>query len=146
MITKLRGYLPAGKLITVFQYNIPSNQIDATAAAQIDYAYANFIWHSIQIDGLTKAHYAPFSLNLGDFYYDYELEDYEIYANDTAEGGYGAIMNFNLRTKSGKDPLPVFNAIASGAWGESVTCTNGNRPQDWTFVEGGYTITIDDVK
>ena len=49
-------------------------------------------------------------------------------------------------TKSDRDPLKLFNAIADGAYGETVTCENGNRPQDWTFVPGGFTISIDDVQ
>lgn len=38
-----------------------------------------------------------------------------------------------------------FNSIADGAWEETVTCENGNRPQDWTFVSSGYTITYDEA-
>ena len=30
-------------------------------------------------------------------------------------------------------------------WEETVTCENGNRPQDWTFVSSGYTITYDEA-
>ena len=45
------------------------------------------------------------------------------------------------------DPLPLFKAIADGAWGETnVTCDNGNRSQDWTFVPSGYEITMDEVE
>ena len=43
------------------------------------------------------------------------------------------------------DPLSLFNSIADGAWEETVTCENGNRPQDWTFVSSGYTITYDEA-
>ena len=60
---------------------------------------------------------------------------------------YGSIMHFNLRTRSQADPLPLFKAIADGAWGETnVTCDNGNRSQDWTFVPSGYEITMDEVE
>ena len=56
-------------------------------------------------------------------------------------------MHFNLRTRSQADPLPLFKAIADGAWGETnVTCDNGNRPQDWTFVSSGYEINMDEVE
>ena len=42
---------------------------------------------------------------------------------------------------------PLFKAIADGAWGETnVTCDNGNRSQDWTFVPSGYEITMDEVE
>ncbi len=56
-------------------------------------------------------------------------------------------MHFNLRTRNDSDPLNLFKAIADGAWGETnVTCTNGNRPQDWTFVSSGYEINMDEVE
>lgn len=54
-------------------------------------------------------------------------------------------MHFNLRTRTDSDPLSLFNSIADGAWEETVTCENGNRPQDWTFVSSGYTITYDEA-
>lgn len=149
IITKLHGYMPADKLITVFQYgNIGSSQIDAAAGALIDYAYTNFsdYYPYIGIAGVTKAHYAPESINLGNYYTTSAINNYGDAAYDVAENGYGAIMHFNLRTRSQRNPLNLFNAIADGAYGETVTCQNGNRSQDWTFVTGGYTITIDDVQ
>ena len=148
IITKLRNLMPAGKLITVFQYgNVGSSQINATAGAQIDHAYSNFSAYNtyISIAGVTKDRYAPMSINLGSiagnvYYYWYR-------AYDLAEAGYGSIMHFNLRTRSQADPLPLFKAIADGAWGETnVTCDNGNRSQDWTFVPSGYEITMDEVE
>lgn len=44
-----------------------------------------------------------------------------------------------------RNQLSLFNSIADGAWEETVTCENGNRPQDWTFVSSGYTITYDEA-
>ncbi|WP_289066399.1 glycosyl hydrolase family 18 protein [uncultured Alistipes sp.] len=149
IITKLRGLMPADKLITVFQYgNCGSSQIDAAAGALINYAYTNFsYWNTyIGIAGVTKDRYAPEAINLGDYLSTSVINRYGNNAYDAAEQGYGAIMHFNLRTKSDRDPLKLFNAIADGAYGETVTCENGNRPQDWTFVPGGFTISIDDVQ
>ncbi len=145
LITKLRNRLPAGKLITLFQYNIGYNQIDATAGAKLDYVYSNFSRYNtyISIPGVTKAHYAPMSINLGSIG---SVSAYGDYAYELTEAGYGAIMHFNLRRNSDVNPLPLFNAIADGAWGETVTCKNGNRAQDQTFVSSGYTITVDDVQ
>ena len=85
------------------------------------------------------------SINLGNYYSAYQISQYGNYAYDLTEAGYGSIMHFNLRTRNDSDPLPLFNAIADGAWGETVTCENGNRPQDWTFVSSGYTITYDEA-
>lgn len=93
----------------------------------------------IGVAGVTKDRFAPLSLNLGSYNSPTAAGDH---AYDAAEGGYGAIMHFNLRTRSQNDPTALFTAIADGAWAEgAVTCTNGNRPQDWTFVPSGYTIT-----
>ena len=148
IITKLRNLMPAGKLITVFQYgNIGSSQINATAGAQIDHVYSNFSTYNtyISIAGVTKDRYAPMSINLGSI--GGNVSYYGDKAYDLAEAGYGSIMHFNLRTRNDSDPLPLFKAIADGAWGETnVTCENGNRPQDWTFVSSGYEITMDEVE
>ncbi|WP_288489335.1 glycosyl hydrolase family 18 protein [Alistipes finegoldii] len=141
IITKLRAKMPADKLITVFQWgNYGSSQINATAGAKIDYVYANFGYSTyIGVAGVTKERFAPLSLNLGSYNNPSTAGDR---AYELAEAGYGAIMHFNLRTRSQNDPTALFKAIADGAWGETnVTCTNGNRPQDWTFVPSGYTIT-----
>lgn len=147
IITKLRNLMPAGKLITVFQWgNYGSSQINAAAGAQINHAYANFGYNTyIGISGVTKDRFAPLSINLGSIGSD--VSYYGDRAYDLAEAGYGSIMHFNLRTRSQADPLPLFKAIADGAWGETnVTCENGNRPQDWTFVSSGYEITMDEVE
>ena len=42
--------------------------------------------------------------------------------------------------------LNGFNATASGLYGLTVTCENGDRPQDWTFVSSGYEINMDEVE
>lgn len=147
IITKLRNLMPAGKLITVFQWgNYGSSQINAAAGAQINHAYANFGYNTyIGISGVTKDRFAPLSINLGSIGSD--VSYYGDKAYELAEAGYGSIMHFNLRTRSQADPLPLFKAIADGAWGETnVTCDNGNRPQDWTFVPSGYEITMDEVE
>lgn len=84
------------------------------------------------------------SINLGSIG---SVTVYGDYAYELAEAGYGSIMHFNLRTRNDSDPLNLFKAIADGAWGETnVTCTNGNRPQDWTFVSSGYEINMDEVE
>lgn len=150
IITKLRNLMPAGKLITVFQYNnVGSSQINATAGAQIDHAYSNFASYNtyISIAGVTKDRYAPMSINLGNYYSTSQINQYGDYAYELAEAGYGSIMHFNLRTLSERNQLALFKAIADGAWGETnVTCDNGNRSQDWTFVPSGYEITMDEVE
>lgn len=144
LIKKLRAKLPAGKLITLFDYGFGYGQIDATAGAMLDHVYTNFGWNTgVGVSGVTNAHYAPLSINLGSIY---NVSRYGDYAYDAAEGGYGSIMHFNLRTKSDEDPTALFKAIADGAWGvTNVTCANGNRPQEQTFEPSGYSITYADA-
>lgn len=145
IITKLRNLMPAGKLITVFQWgNYGSSQINATAGAKLDHVYSNFGYNTyISTSGVTKERYAPLSINLGSI--GSNVSYYGDRAYDLTEAGYGGIMHFNLRTRTDSDPLSLFNSIADGAWEETVTCENGNRPQDWTFVSSGYTITYDEA-
>lgn len=144
LIKKLRAKLPAGKLITLFDYGYGYGQIDATAAAMLDHVYCNFGWNpGIYLSGVTKANYAPLSINLGSIY---NVNYYGDKAFDAAEGGYGSIMHFNLRTKSDVDPTSLFKAIADGAWGETnVTCTNGNRSRDQAIEPAGFSITYADA-
>lgn len=146
LIIKLRALMPAGKLITVFEYGgVDSSQINATAGAMIDYAYTNFGSSSGSfIQGVTKSHYGPQSINLGYGYSAADLVRYGDNAFDAADGGYGALMNFNIRRTNYISPLPVFNALADGAFGSSVVLNptdGGNRPQNWVFVPAGYTMT-----
>lgn len=143
IITKLRNLMPAGKLITVFDFNIGSNQINATQGAQIDHVNANFgTQGTCNIAGVTNARFAPLSINIGNYYLPFQITSFGTAALNAANGGYGGIMHFNLRTRTERDQTSLFKTIANKAWGElNVTCTNGNRTQDWTFVPNGYTIT-----
>ena len=156
IIVRLRALLGDDKLITVFQYgNYGSSQISATAGAQIDYAYPNFnSWYSSSsISGVTTPHWAPYSLNLGYNYGSYYSSYFQNIASSAVSGGYGALMFFNLRRRSDVDPLPVFQYYAAGAYGSTVSmCTNvesgvtaGDRPRDAGSVDGGFTITYDDI-
>lgn len=152
LILKLRNEMPAGKLITVFQFgNVGSSQINATAAGQIDYAYRDFGYGTyISIYGLNKSSFAPLSINLG---YSYSMMDINSYANDAynvKNGGYGAVMHFNLRRTSDQNQTDLFDAIAYELWDETASVAStpsnaGDRPQDWTFVSSGHYITMDDV-
>lgn len=55
LILKLRNEMPAGKLITLFQYgNIGSTQINASAGAAIDHVYGDFGYSTyIRVAGLS---------------------------------------------------------------------------------------------
>ena len=148
IILSLRSKLDTGKLITVFGYGDYISQITSTAGAAIDYAYTNFsFWNtSISINGVSASRWAPSSYNLGNSYLQYYTSTISTRAAQAANNGYGAIMCFNLRRYSEVNPTPVFNAIASGAFGTTVTRDGGDRARDAGSVASGYTITIDDVE
>lgn len=144
VISKLRPLIP-GKLITVFAYGHYS-QISSSDAANIDYVYSDFgsFNSTCPISGVDKSKYAPYSLNLGT-YYSLLLNTYKSNATKVANEGYGALMYFNLRTVSDKSPLPVFDAMAKGAFGQGVTVNGGDRPRTAGSVPNGFTITYDDI-
>lgn len=139
IIKKLHALLPADKLITVFAYgNI--NQIDAEAGAMIDYAYTNFTyWNaSPDIAGVTNAHWAPSSYNLGNSYITAFVKNK---ATAAKNNGYGAIMTFNLRQKSEVNPLPVLQAISDGLGCGTISCNNGDRSREAGVRPEGHVIT-----
>ena len=144
IITKLHALLPADKLITVFEWG-SFDDIQADGKACVDYAYHGYFgaYRASSEMGLGRDRWAPVALN---FSYGYDLQIVMQQAANAKNGGYGAMMCFNIRRSSWSDPTNVLTALASGAgYGVPVTRTGGDRPQDWTFVPSGYTITVDDV-
>lgn len=142
IITKLHELMPSDKLITVFDWG-GTYTIDETQACPcIDYAYHGYFGSYFGTPGLcTTEKWSPVSLNLG---YDYSASNVRIMAQNAKNGGYGAMMCFNLRQTSDKDPLYIFQAISDGAYnGAKVVCDDGDRPRDAGSVSTGYTITYD---
>lgn len=143
IITKLHQLMPPGKLITVFDWGY-TNTISATAASYIDYAYHGYFGSyvtSSNISGMNKERWSPVSFNLGNYVSPETVEDHSSWAKN---GGYGAMMDFNLRTRNNRDALPVFQALSDGAYGgRTVSCSNGNRTRDAVIVPNGFTITYD---
>lgn len=73
-----------------------------------------------------------------------ENETVEDHSSWAKNGGYGAMMDFNLRTRNNRDALPVFQALSDGAYGgRTVSCSNGNRTRDAVIAPNGFTITYD---
>lgn len=154
VIKKLRAKLDAEfpgehKLIGVDQWGNYS-QIDAEAGAMIDYVYhgamgASIFVSSSLIPGVTNDRFSPQTLQLGMAYNTLSLKQITMRSKQAKAGGYGAITTFNLRLPGEVNSLPVFQAIAEGAF-ESTVYHNGTvYEQDWTFIPGGKTITYDDV-
>ena len=143
IIKKLHALMPSDKLITVFDWG-NTDQIDAEASACIDYAYHGYFgsyYTSSDITGMTTDKWSPVSFNLGNYNSTYDAQSY---AEQALENGYGAMMCFNLRTRSDNDPLSLFQALSNGAYFEDViTCSNGNRARTAGSVSSGYTITYE---
>lgn len=132
--------MPSNKLITVFDWG-GTYTIDETQACPcIDYAYHGYFRSYVGTPGLcTTAKWSPVSLNLGEYN---STSTVRIQAENAKNGGYGAMMCFNLRQTSDRDPLPVFQALSDGAFdGVEVICVDGDRPRDAGSVPSGYTIT-----
>ncbi len=111
-------------LINVFQYgNYGSTQITSSDGALIDYAYNSYFgtWSgSSSIAGVTNAHWAPLSINLGTAASSSALSTYQYYGSLAADGGYGAVYFFNLLPSYNVNALPVLNAVSLGAFGVNV--------------------------
>lgn len=135
------------KLVFVFDWG-GTSYISSTAAALIDYAHYGYFgyyrgYSYSHITGMDAARWSPFSLLLGQSYSTSALSTIQTWSANAYNAGYDQVMLFNLRTKNDVDPLPVLNAIATGAgWDTPVICTGGNRAQ-LTPVTGGCTITYD---
>lgn len=147
VITKLHALLPSDKLITVFEWGA-INSLTSEAIACIDYGYHGHFgptYYYTPTFTIAKSHWSPIAINLSQGNNSY-AQQMIVNAGKVKTDGYGAAMYFNLRRKAQNDPTTVFTCLAQGAgFGGPVTCTNGNRTQDWTFVPTGYTMTMDEV-
>lgn len=159
IISKLHDLMPSDKLITVNDWGA-TNTLNTDALACIDYiyhgywGYNNYITPNLNID---RYRWSPISLNIGNVFTKFQCRTLSDKAYFAYEDGYGAICSFNLRTRSDRDPSPVLEAIIAGAYYEQMEnifngndqflyCANGDRPQDWPFIPGGYTITMDEIQ
>lgn len=148
---KLDAKFGAGnKLITVFQWGNYS-QIDVTAGGMIDYADhgtfgPNIFYSSSSILGVTNDRWMPQAINIGYSYNSIYLTQITNRSAQTANGNYAGIMMFNLRPSNDVSPLPVFQAIANGAY-NSATVSSVSSPytQDWEFIPSGFELTKDNV-
>lgn len=137
------------KLITVFQWG-NYGQIDAAAGAMLDYADhgtfgANVFYSSSSISGMTNDRWMPQAIQLGNSYNALTLNQIKNRSSQAASGNYGGIMMFNMRRYSERSPLPVFQKIAEGAFGGTVTYDGTDYTRSWTPDPNGYTITKNDV-
>jgi glycosyl hydrolases family 18 len=138
------------KIIQMFQWNYVSN-ISAAAGAEIDLADHGAFGHNVfqassAFAGVTNDRWCPQAIQMGQSYNAIFLNQIKTRSSQAASGNYGGIMMFNVRKASNVNPLPVFQKIAEGAFGATVTYTGTEYSQDWTFNPAGYTITYADIQ
>lgn len=145
IITKLHELMPADKLITVFDWG-GTETISSTAASYIDYAYHGYFGNYLgvstsDIAGMNTPRWSPVSINMGNYNIASIVRSQ---ASRAKSDGYGAMMCFNLRPSSDRDPLPTLQAISDGAYnGRIVTREGGDRPRTAEIDPDGFTITYE---
>ena len=89
----------------------------------------------------------PQAILLGQTYTTLQLNQIKNRSSQTASGGYAGIMLFNLRPSNDVSPLPVFQAIANGAYSSATVSNVCSTPytQDWEFIPSGFELTKDNV-
>lgn len=145
IITKLHELMPSDKLITVFDWG-GTETISSTAASYIDYAYHGYFGSyrevsTSDIAGMNTPRWSPVSINMGNYNIASIVRSQ---ASRAKSDGYGAMMCFNLRPSSDRDPLPTLQAISDGAYnGRIVTREGGDRPRTAEIDPDGFTITYE---
>lgn len=148
LINALRAEMPAGKLITVFDYVSDTggtSYINSTALGNIDYAWYPYFgannFGSSNISGMPASKWSPQAINLNTTYNFITLPQIQNRSKQSKDGGYGAIETYDLRPSSERSGnLNVLQRIATGAGFGTVTKTENDYAKDWT--SGGATLTI----
>lgn len=148
LINALRAEMPAGKLITVFDYVTDTggnSYINSTALGNIDYAWYPYFgpnnFGSSNITGMPASKWSPQAINLNTTYNFITLPQIQNQSKNAKDGGYGAIETYDLRPSSERSGnLNVLQRIATGAGFGTVTKTENDYAKDWT--SGGATLTI----
>lgn len=138
IISKLRELMP-GIIIVVFDWG-GTQYISSTAASEIDMANHGYFgsylpYYYSNISGMNKARWSPMSFNLGNTLNTSTIQNQAANAKNNL---YGHMMFFNMRTRNDNDPLPYFQAAATGAGFSTVTCSGGNQSPA-TPASAGYT-------
>ncbi len=147
LINALRAEMPAGKLITVFDYVMDTggrSYINSTALANLDYAWYAYFgpnnFDTSNISGMPASKWSPQALNLNIAYNIFTLPQVQNRSQQAKNEGYGAIMTYDLRPSSERNgTLTVLQRIATGAGFGTVTKSENDYLKDWT---PGPTLTI----
>lgn len=150
LINALRAEMPAGKLITVFDYvkdTGDKSKINSTALGNIDYAWYAFFgannFGTSFIPGISASKWSPQAINMNTTYIQaLQFPQIQTRSAKAKSEGYGAIMTYDLRPSSERSyTLTLLQRIATGAGFGTVTKTGSDYAKDWTPV-GTETVTI----
>lgn len=153
LINALRAEMPAGKLITVFDYVSDTggtSYINSTALGNIDYAWYPYFgannFGTSNISGMPASKWSPQAINLNTTYNFLTLPYIQNRSQQAKDGGYGAIETYDLRPSSERSGnLNVLQRIATGAGFGTVTKTENDYTKDWTSGGATRTITKNDI-
>ena len=148
LINKLRERLGPNKIISVYDWGY-SYTIDSIAAANLDYAWSGNMGASSyskpNISGLPNNKWSAQKLNLRNNYFPIFLHHIKMKSTQAKRDGMGAILTYDIRIASEKDPLPVLKKMAEGAFAQDVTYDGNEYPKNWTPAVDRLTITYDDI-
>lgn len=151
LIIKLRDELDARfpnehKLITAYHYNDAVN-LSAAAVACMDYGWTVGFGPNLYTSPSTPWTSAKWSAQAIDMDQSYDFLALNYIKNrslTSKNNGMGAIMTYDLRIHTDRDPLSVLQKIGEGAFSGSVTRSGTAYTKDWTATTG-TAINYDDI-
>lgn len=131
------------KLITVFDWDY-AYTLNSTAVSNLDYAWYGVFgpnsYGSSNISGMPNSKWSPQAINLNSTYLNLQLTQIQTRSGSAASNNMGAIMTYDIRPASSRNPLNALQRIGLGAFGSTVTYDGTEYSKDW--VPGAtYTIT-----
>lgn len=156
LVLKLREKLDARfpgvhKLITIFDIGY-SSTLSAEAVAACDYGWYAYFGANVFVapsSPWTNAKWSAQALNLNQTYNALYQNQIKNRSAQSAAQGMGAIMTYDLRLASQRDPLNALKKIGEGAFNGTVTRASSpasGYAKDWATGGPGTTITYADVQ
>ena len=151
LVIKLREELDSRfpndhKLITAYHYNDAVN-LSPSAVACMDYGWTvgfGAALYTSPSTPWTKPKWSAQAIDLNQSYSAAMLELIKARSQMSRNDGMGAIMTYDLRIHTERDPLSVLQKIGDGAFSGSVTRSGSAYSKDWTATTG-TAINYDDI-
>ena len=155
LVLKLREKLDARfpnehKLITVFYIGYASS-LSSAAVAACDYGWYAYFGPNVYVSPSspwTNAKWSAQAINLNQSYNAITLNQIKNRSAQSKTDGMGAIMTYDLRVQTNRDPLAAIQKIGEGI---GLTVSRASSPasgyaKDWSTGGPGTTITYADVQ